>query len=238
MKPTSGKPSTLSESVQRHLNAYALAASAAGVSMLALTQPAQARIVYTHANKRLPDCRQDRHLCVKLDLSHDGIADFSLYYGIYRGWGVKVYGLQHSPNEVWGTGVSASALPSGVRIRADKRFGTSHFFMAGCGTTNGFSCTKGSGPWYNVKNRYLGLKFVIKGKIHYGWARLSVGTKQHPHPTLTGYAYETIPNKAIITGKTKEPGVVTIQPATLGHLARGASAVSAWRVKRTAATTH
>jgi hypothetical protein len=62
MKRPLRKPSTLSESVQRHVNAYAMAATAAGVSMLALTQPAQARIVYTHANKRLPECRQDRNL--------------------------------------------------------------------------------------------------------------------------------------------------------------------------------
>jgi hypothetical protein len=34
--------------------------------------------------------------------------------------------------------------------------------------------------------------------------------------TLTGYAYETIPNKPIITGKTKGPDVITLDPATLG----------------------
>jgi len=32
--------------------------------------------------------------------------------------------------------------------------------------------------------------------------------------TLTGYAYETIPNKAIIAGKTKGLHVVTVQPDT------------------------
>jgi hypothetical protein len=40
---------------------------------------------------------------------------------------------------------------------------------------------------------------------------------------LTGYAYETIPNKPIIAGKTKGPDVFTVQPGSLGHLARGAS---------------
>jgi len=30
------------------------------------------------------------------------------------------------------------------------------------------------GNWANVHNRYLGVEFKIKGKIHYGWARLSV----------------------------------------------------------------
>jgi len=47
--------------------------------------------------------------------------------------------------------------------------------------------------------------------------------------TLTGYAYETIPGKAIITGKTHGPDVITLQDASLGHLARGASGLSAWR---------
>jgi hypothetical protein len=36
--------------------------------------------------------------------------------------------------------------------------------------------------------------------------------------TRTGYAYETIPNKPIITGKTKGPDVITLDPARLGHL--------------------
>ena len=42
---------------------------------------------------------------------------------------------------------------------------------------------------------------------------------------LTGYAYETIPNKLIITGKTKGPDVITAQPGSLGHLAQGAAVV-------------
>ena len=42
--------------------------------------------------------------------------------------------------------------------------------------------------------------------------------------TLTGYAYETVANKPIITGKTKGPDVITMQPdirpGSLGGLAR------------------
>jgi len=49
--------------------------------------------------------------------------------------------------------------------------------------------------------------------------------------TLTGYAYETIPNKPIIAGKTHGPDVITLQDASLGHLARGASAIPSWRAK-------
>jgi hypothetical protein len=39
--------------------------------------------------------------------------------------------------------------------------------------------------------------------------------------TLTGYAYETVPNKPIIAGKTKGPDVITLEPGSLGRLAQG-----------------
>jgi hypothetical protein len=43
---------------------------------------------------------------------------------------------------------------------------------------------------------YLGLKFVIKGKTHYGWARLAVSAQRFVvTATLTRYAYETVPGK-------------------------------------------
>jgi hypothetical protein len=87
MKRISRKPSNLSESLHRQLNMYALAASAAGVSLLALTQPAEARIVYTHVHRRLPINRIS-----PLDLNHDGQRDFTFNDTHGRtsggGWGV------------------------------------------------------------------------------------------------------------------------------------------------------
>jgi hypothetical protein len=102
--------------------------------------------------------------------------------------------------------------------------------------------------WQNVKNRYLGVKFLIKGKTHYGWVRLNV---KHTPPigidaVITGYAYETIAGKPIIAGKTKGPdqrnqegsstgasamSPIPDQPASLGVLALGAQAVPLWRRK-------
>ncbi len=78
-----------------------------------------------------------------------------------------------------------------------------------------------------MTGRYLGLKFQIKGETHYGWARLNVSVRAQGGvnitATLTGYAYETIANKAIIAGKTK--GEDESQGATLGALAAGAAAL-------------
>lgn len=45
-----------------------------------------------------------------------------------------------------------------------------------------------------------------------------------------GYAYETIANQPITAGKTKGLDVA-LEPASLGHLAQGASTISAWRNK-------
>ena len=92
------------------------------------------------------------------------------------------------------------------------------------------------GQWYNVTNRYLGMKFKIHGKTHYGWARLNVFFHGFTLTgTITGYAYETIANKGIIAGKTKGEDGSAAEPPSLGHLARGASVISAWRLRRTAA---
>jgi hypothetical protein len=76
MKRLSGprKTSNLSQSIHQQLNMYAIAAGAAGVGLLALAQPAQAKIVYTAANTKLPI-----NAPFYLDLNHDGIKDFKLY---------------------------------------------------------------------------------------------------------------------------------------------------------------
>ena len=106
-------------------------------------------------------------------------------------------------------------------------------YKDGCST---YPCSNTEGQWLDTKNRYLGLQFVINGQVHYGWARLNVTFPPRPSrgifAILTGYAYETDPNKPIITGKTKGPDVITLDPATLGHLAGGATQIPAWRGAR------
>jgi hypothetical protein len=93
------------------------------------------------------------------------------------------------------------------------------------------------------------LKFKIKGKTHYGWARLTVTDKNTViTATLTGYAYETIPNKPILTGKTRgldddyQPTPASLKthtskPTTLGALALGAPGLAIWKREEPAART-
>ena len=232
MKRAARVPSQLPESLHRRLNAYALAASAAGVGVLALAQPAEGRIVYTPTHKTITFNQG----ILEFDVNNDGTADFKLIDASGTGsscayrTALLVSGFSsHSHylhNAVVGSKSTskshAAALRAGVRVgTATVNGGIMALRAQKFCTTNS---TTFEGAWANngkgVRNRYLGLKFYINKQVHYGWARLNVDFRPNKriHATLTGYAYETIPNKPIITGKTKGSG----ETGTLGALARGA----------------
>jgi hypothetical protein len=204
--------------------------------MLALTVPAEGKIVYTRADEKIG---RD-HRFIQLDLNHDGTVDFTLSY-LYACQttgrnGRPAYScyvaLSERPGRwphTFNNGAIArynprlfdQALKQGARVGQGAPF---HNWAAGMVNVWTFPGTSVSGPWDNVKNRYLGLRLKVHGRTHYGWARLNVEVKGKTiNATLTGYAYETVPGKAIITGKTKGPDVITlpIDTGTLGHLALG-----------------
>jgi hypothetical protein len=135
-------------------------------------------------------------------------------------------------------------LRKGGVIGAARRFGTSfysHMAHADCASMNH---SQRQGFWFNVRGRYLGFRFMIKGRVHYGWARLTMTYSRCSFSgTLTGYAYETIPNKAIVAGQTQGPEEITQsepttiptpEPASLGLLSLGAPGLVAWRRRGTA----
>ena len=247
MKPSSWRRKTacvLSESVHKQLNMYALAATAAGVGALALTQTADAKVVYTPVHHVIG--RSERY---KVSLNNGEIGDLTFVnrYGCNQDYCQDALSAVPSAgNAVEGKFTVAYALEPGVKIGPKKPF--SGGIMAFSSSSEGTF-----GQWANVSNRYLGLKFNIKGKAHYGWLRLTVRLSGHARitATLTGYAYETIPNKPIITGKTKgasddptNQGVgpdasvtslipETPQPASFGMLALGVQGVPLWRRKET-----
>jgi hypothetical protein len=239
------QPIPLPASMDKNLHAYVVAACAAGVSLLASATPAAAKIVYTPANVYiLPKGT------LNLDLNHDGIADFqfSNYFNVFSGGenGTLKILSQVPGNAIWGTGAYASALPGGVKIGANKHWqGANSAMVKMIEFCNSGGCSlRSKGPWADVTRRYVGLKFVINGNIHYGWARLTVTvTLRGNYAALTGYAYETVPNKSIVTGQTKGAADVkgavpsnsaSLRPgvrpaASLGLLAQGARGLDIWR---------
>jgi len=222
------KPANFSQSLHDRLNMYALAASAAGVGVVALAQSAEAKIVYTPAhhviglkqryalalNHKFADFLFTNTQCVGTSWPCTSVAWASLAVVSASSKGTKI------PNEVVGGQHWASALKRGAHISQGQEFSRSADMAAQYAS---FGRSGTTGPWVNVTDRYLGLRFKIGGKLHYGWARFNVTVvkgKFEIVATLTGYAYETIPNKPIIAGKTNGPDVVA-QPATLGSLALG-----------------
>jgi hypothetical protein len=230
--------SNLSPSIEQRLNSYALAASAAGVSTLVLALPAQAKIIYTPVHHVI----KQGHT-YKLDLNHDGIADFTLndtYKATSSGFYATLSAVPAVGNglEGWtGGGPWVFALKSGTAI------GPRHYFpgkvLAAAASLAGSITYEGS--WVNVNHRYAGLKLKVKGKTHYGWARFNVQVTNQSFitATLTGFAYETVPGKPIRAGQTKSAGQTAIEPTSrrtlgpkspsLGLLATGASGFSFWR---------
>lgn len=233
-------PAALNPSLDRKLLGYAAAASAAGVSILALAQTAPAEIVFTEMHKTiLPNTS------LAIDVNNDGITDLTIVNTVYSGsftihshfWKQRLIAVAASGNRVVNRGHaqtnSASAMYAGSVVGPGKAFNYGSNLMDLCNA--GPSTVSSMGRWGAATNRYLGLAFQIDGETHYGWARLTVYlTFSHcrAKAVLTGYAYESVAGRPIIAGKTSGTGKLSeAQPSapTLGALALGSVTHDAWR---------
>jgi hypothetical protein len=248
--PRSRKAAELPQPLHKKIDLYTLAAGAAGVGMLALAHPAQAKIVYTAKtlDMTVPNIYE-------VDLNNDGKPDMQFDFGTAAttggGWaGITLSRASYSwalSNQVVAASLdnrfAALALPAGQGIGPNRKFEGGG--LIGGRITDSFShFLQWDGQWANggkgLNNRYAGVKFMINGEVHYGWIRVSMDTTTDGtfNTTMTGYAYETIPNKPILAGATKESDedqtsasleTLVPGPATLGALALGAPGLSIWR---------
>jgi len=234
------------DSLRERLHAYSLAAGAAGVTMLALAPPSAAEIVYTPINVNIGP-----NGTYALDLNGDGAIDFNIQ-AVYRSNSGVYIGYLSAEPALPGNAVAsaagkfsgyAAALQYGPRIGPQRKHWRSYPNYApmarGHISSSPFRSTC-RGPWKNRQNRYLGLKFKIGNEIHFGWARMSNDCHGgNNSAVLTGYAYETIANRAIKAGREQgtddgvdqpdTPNASAAVPATLGMLSRGAPGLRAWR---------
>ncbi len=218
-RDTNHPPETLNDHLDRRLLTYMAAAGAAGVSVLAMAQPAHAKVIFTPANKSI--IFDGMHI----DLNNDGIPDFGfLSYGIGNFGSDVIFPIKF--NKMFN---GANPQPAGVSV------GPGGVFHGGRAQMLNFCSCSGSpgigGAWIGIQNEYMGFEFNIKGAAHFGWARFSV--TDTGAVTLTGYAYETVSLKPIVTGDTGsgdkdsvnpvDPAAAApkLQPASLGRLALG-----------------
>lgn len=239
MKPPKTRTANFSESVLRHLNAYAVAAGAAGVGMLAAT-PAGAQVVYTPVKVTLSLAGTSEY---DLNPAGSAVAPFRMFAG-FTSPGIYWDTLSFNPNSngarfVQGPGTSWSIAPlkPGFVINGNRHFGArNRGLMATYGPYGGGTYNNHDGFKFG-QTTFIGFKFQISGQIHYGWARVVVRfdpntPKRKIYLQLTGYAYEATANKSIKAGQTSGTAAM-MEPAqpdpSLGVLALGSEGLSSWR---------
>jgi hypothetical protein len=237
-RETNYKPET-----SDRLKLYSLAAVAAGVSVLALGQPAESEVIVTKKNLPVP---MSRNCCegVEISLSNNGVNDFSVSLLNYTTKYISVRHLNIKPLSkgaaIIESNNNALALARGANIGRSGPFDGG--YEAYIERTN--ILTNGTKRYYgnwggNPQNRYLGVRFFINGKVHFGWVRLTVNTSplQLMTATITAYAYETVPNRRILAG-TPDKAAAGVQPEaqaedtaqpSLGMLALGIDGLPLWR---------
>jgi hypothetical protein len=212
-------------------------AAAIGLASLSIAPALNAEIVYTPANETVGGMLGVATL--QIDLNNDGVPDFVLtaynyvtFTTIFQSFRyLNARGLQsnqilnsHNQGNLNLALADAQGQMIGPTTTGPFKFGSrgemNWLIFEYDGDGNSWRSSRGF--WLNATNRYLGIKFYIDGEIHYGWARLNAHAG---YAQLTGYAYETIPNKPIRAGvlPTPESNAAPQKPATLGVLAMGAS---------------
>ena len=243
------------DTIEPRVKLYSLAAAAAGVSVLALTQASVGEVVITKKNIPLNTGGP-----VSIDLNKDGLADFQFSITGYRTTRSShlhtketVKPLTHGGlvGGPWNghPGPYASALLRGAKIGSSAHFvGGKVVIQRNSEYDSGAGISYGNWPFTyggsdGTEVRFLGVKFQIKGQTHYGWIRLAVGVGRKAVPgAVLGYAYETIANKRISAGNTstssnnaRSNDAQSVEEMkkpghpSLGMLALGAGGLAIWR---------
>jgi hypothetical protein len=207
--------------LDRRLLLYALAAGAT----LACSTPSHAEVLFTPSNAVLQGLGR-----FDIDLDHDGSTDFSLVIKLVRYSthslqpALFAYGNRPSHQIVARSG-DALALKKKTRIgggRAFRAFTLMETFEYG-------------GPWANVSDRFLGVRFLINGEVHYGWIGFRMVGDANFGAYLAGWAYETEPDTPILAGDmgTAAPLDTSFTPSSLDILASGHNAIEQRRKRNT-----
>ena len=137
-----------------------------------------------------------------LDLNNDGILDYN--FSLWNDSWTDYLLLRTTPNAnntfIVGTPWYAITIPldNGMEIGSTNIISYENWgvFTIGNCFAGEPSC---SYDWKDKNDKFLGLRFLINGETHYGWARMDVTSATQW--VIKDYAYNATPNKPILTGQ-------------------------------------
>jgi hypothetical protein len=238
----------LAQTLFGHISGYCLAASAAGVAVIACSSPVEAAPVCTTTTISFSDT-----MSYALNPASQKVAPFNVVQ-TYN----NVSSMSHyvelrgffspntpSANTVLNANGFPADLPAGALIGPNANFGKGNSY----GQFFQFQYFQGvTGPFASGQPGYAGFEFSQAGQTHYGWIRMRVVQKQRYYPFLliSEYGYETSPNTAIAAGNcgaaasssesSSPSGAILAMKEkgapTLGALALGSQGVLLWREEK------
>ena len=173
-----------------------------------------AQIIYTdiepdYASANLGDL-------YNLDLNNDGTVDFTLSNIYWENYWEYFAELNANPNGVngaisvhpWATHMQALNYGMEIFLNPHITYGDGQSYAPISYMVSGYCFGSETGcnyDWAYTSDKYIGLRFLINGQIHYGWARLDVfyGLEW----TLKDYAYQATPNTMILAGEMPTLGL-------------------------------
>lgn len=215
-------PLALSEPLRKRLNAYALAAGAAGVAMLACAIPAEGEPICKEFSAQLTHTNN-----LPLYLTQPAVAPFNIAQGTnstFRSFTTTGRGTLQwwnrgffTPNTLGAKVLLSNDLPAnlatGANIGPGGNFGKGNSYGLLFTYGKGEYTYRGGGTKSNhrgnlslTQSSYVGFQFKDHAGVHYGWTRLSVsfeggrGKSVHTVLHVTGLGYESTPDTAIAAG--------------------------------------
>jgi len=240
-------PAKLAPTLFGHVSGYCLAASAAGVAVIACSNPVEAAPVCTTTTISFYDT-----MSFALNPASQKVAPFNVvqtynnvssltHYVHIRGFFTP---NTPSANAVLSSNGFPADLPTGAVIGPNAKFGKGNSY----GQFFQFQYFQGvTGPFASGQPGYAGFEFSQAGQTHYGWIRMRVVKKERYYPFLlvSEYGYDSSPDTPIAAGScaaaasSKEPSSPsgstlttkenTAIPPTLGALALGSQSLPLWR---------
>jgi hypothetical protein len=255
--PKAKKIRQLSSLLDHRLAAYALVATAAASGVPAFAQAASDPIVFTPAiatgigatDSAAPERNSivytpasinffgdfNQHQVIDIDFTSENVANITInvsgHYSISFGGSSTFVRAGAS----WQGSVMPHVLAYGNHIGASAKFaGQGEVIYSVWSRAHDQHVCRG--VFRKTQSGYLGVRFSISGETHYGWIALSAncgpggkGGGTNVSGTITGYAYNKVPNEHIDAGQTsseseekrEETKPSMPEPGTLAALSLG-----------------